>query len=337
MKRYYWIVPIIALLLAVVVTLLIKSQRDSQDPAVKLEASGTIEVTEVRISFRMPGTLLQRPVEEGDMVAKGEPVAVLDDREISARLQEAAAGVRAVKAELEELESGYRHEEVARAEAMVREAEVQARNNASVAQRSRFLFAKGGVSREQRDRDVAMALASASRLQSAQEELAMLQHGHRKEKIAAAQARYEQALAMMNTLRVTQADMRVVSPIDGVVTRTHAEVGETLAVARPVATIAELSKPMLRVYVPERYIGRIRMGSAAEVAIDAFPEKRFPGHVSFISSEAEFTPKNVQTREERVKLVFAVDIALENPDAFLKPGMPADAWIELFSAEGSSK
>ncbi|MCW8839700.1 MAG: efflux RND transporter periplasmic adaptor subunit [Gammaproteobacteria bacterium] len=334
MRRYRWIIPVIILLLAGLITLTLKVQRGDQTPEGKLEASGTIEVTDVRVGFRMPGTLLQRPVEEGDRVVKGQHIGALDDREIQARMQEVAAEVRVARATLEELESGFRPEEIAQAEAAVREAEVQARNHASEAKRSRFLFAEGGASREQRDRDVTTALASASRLQAAKEKLELLQNGHRKEKIAAARARHEQALAMMETLRVTLDDMRVSSPFDGVVLRTHAEVGEVLAAARPVATIADLSKPRLRVYVPEHHIGRIRLGANAEIMVDAFPERRFPGSVSFISSEAEFTPKNVQTREERVKLVFAVDIQLDNPDGILNPGMPADAWIELYNEKG---
>lgn len=329
MKRYRWIIPIIVLLLAGLITLVLKTQSWDSTPEGQLVASGTIEVTDVQIGFRMPGIVLQRPVDEGDAVAKGALIAELDSREIKARLHEADAGVRVAQATLEELETGFRPEEVAQAEAGVHEVVVQANNLVAEAERSRTLFAEGGVSREQRDRDVTAALAAASRLQGAREKLGLLQSGHRKEQIAAARARLEQAQAAVETLRVTLEDMTALSPIAGVVTRTHAEIGETLAAVRPVATIADLSAPRLRVYIPERQIGRIRLGARAEIAVDAFPARRFPGRVSFISSEAEFTPKNVQTLEERVKLVFAVDVQLENPEGILKPGMPADVWIDL--------
>ncbi len=329
MKRYRWLLPVLLLFLAALVILVVITRQGNRLPEDQLVASGTIEVTEVRIGFRMPGTLVQRPVEEGDVVEKGALIAALDSSEIEARLQEAEAGVRVAHAMLAEQETGFRTEEVAQVEAAVREAAVQAKNLRAQAERSRSLFAEGGVSREQRDRDVTAAAAAEARLQSAREKLRLLQSGYRKEQIAAARARLEQAEAAVESLRVTLADMTAHTPIPGVVTRVHAEVGETLAAVRPVATIADLSKPRLRVYIPERQIGLLRLGDRAEVAVDAWPERGFPGHVSFISSQAEFTPKNVQTLEERVKLVFAVDVQLENEEGLLKPGMPADVRILL--------
>lgn len=329
MKRKRWIVAVVVLLLAGLVALVMYTQRGDRLPEGQLVASGTIEVTEVRIGFRMPGTLAQRPVEEGDAVEKGSLIAALDSRENKARLNEAEAGVRVAQAALDELESGFRPEEVAQAQAAVREAAVQAKNLKAQAERSRSLFAEGGVSREQLDREVTAATAAESRYRSAREKLNLLQSGYRSEQIDAARARLEQVQAAAQTLRITLADMTAHSPIPGVVTRVHAEVGETLAAVRPVATIADLSRPRLRVYIPERQIGLLRLGDRAEVAVDAWPDRRFPGHVSFISSQAEFTPKNVQTLEERVKLVFAVDVQLENEEGILKPGMPADVWILL--------
>jgi len=328
MKRYRWLLLLLVVLVMGLAVARVALLRWDTEPEGKLVASGTIEVTEVRIGFRMPGILTQRPVDEGEVVDKGALIAALDSREIQSRLVEAEAGVRVAQATLDELEKGYRPEEVAQAEAAVREAAVQAKNLKAQANRSRTLFAEGGISREARDHDVTLAAAAESRHQSALEKLRLLKTGPRKEQIAAAQARLEQAQAVVETLRVGLADMTAVSPIAGVVMRTHVEIGEMVAAARPVATIADLSKPRLRVYLSERQIGRVRLGAKAEVAVDAFPDRRFPGTVSFISSQAEFTPKNVQTQEERVKLVFAVDVELDNPEGILKPGMPADVWIQ---------
>ena len=328
MKRYRWLFALLVVFVMGLAAARVALQRWDAEPEGQLAASGTIEVTEVRIGFRMPGILTQRPVDEGDVVEKGALIAALDSREIQSRLAEAEAGVRVAQATLEELEKGFRREEVAQAEAAVREAAVQAKNLKAQADRSRSLFVEGGISREARDRDVTLAAAAESRHQSALEKLRLLQTGPRKEQIAAARGRLEQARAGVETLRVGMADMTAVSPIEGVVLRTHAEVGEMVAAVRPVATVADLSKPRLRVYLPERQIGRVRLGARAEVAVDAFPDRRFPGTVSFISSQAEFTPKNVQTLEERVKLVFAVDVQLDNQEGILKPGMPADVWIQ---------
>lgn len=335
MKRNRWIVIVVSLLLAGLlvglVTLVLVTQRGDAEAGGPLAASGTIEVTEVRIGFRMPGTLTQRPVNEGDGVAAGALIAALDSRELHSRLREAEAGTRVAQAALAELESGFRTEEVAQAQAAVREAAVQAQNLEAQAARSRALFAEGGISREQLDRDLTAASGAEARHQSAQEQWQLLRRGPRDEQINAARARLQQAEAAVETLRITLTEMSAHSPIPGVVTRVHAEVGETLAALRPVATIADLSRPRLRVYIPERRIGEVRLGAPAEVAVDSWPARRFPGHVSFVSSQAEFTPKNVQTLEERVKLVFAVDVQLENGEGILKPGMPADVWIDVES------
>ena len=229
MKRKRWIVAVVVLLLAGLGALVMYTQRGDRLPKGQLVASGTIEVTEVRIGFRMPGTLAQRPVEEGDAVEKGSLIAALDSRENKARLNEAEAGVRVAQAALDELESGFRPEEVAQAQAAVREAAVQAKNLKAQAERSRSLFAEGGVSREQLDREVTAATAAESRYRSAREKLNLLQSGYRSEQIDAARARLEQVQAAAQTLRITLADMTAHSPIPGVVTRVHAEVGETLA------------------------------------------------------------------------------------------------------------
>lgn len=190
---------------------------------------------------------------------------------------------------------------LSQAEAAVRRASANHWNLADQAKRSEILFEGGAVSQEQRDRDVTAANV--------------------------AQAQLKEAEAAARVARVAHEDARLVSPVDAVVTRTHAEVGETVAAGRPVVTLTNLNKPWVRVYVPETVIGRIRLGSIADITVDSFPNRVFKGRVTYIASQAEFTPKNVQTQEERVKLVFAVDVTADNPDGSLKPGMPADVVI----------
>lgn len=190
---------------------------------------------------------------------------------------------------------------LAQARAAVRSASANHWNLADQAKRSETLFEGGAVSQEQRDRDVTAANV--------------------------AQAELRQAEAEERAARVAYDDARLYSPIDGVVTRTHVEVGETVAAGRPVATLTDLNKPWVRVYVPETAIGRVRLGSSADISVDSFPDRVFKGRVTYIASQAEFTPKNVQTQEERVKLVFAIDVTAENPDGRLNPGMPADVLI----------
>lgn len=190
---------------------------------------------------------------------------------------------------------------LAQAQAAVRRASANHWNLADQAKRSDTLFEGGAVSQEQRDRDVTAANVAAAQLKEAE--------------------------AAARVARVALEDMRLTSPIDAVVTRKHAEVGETVAAGRPVVTLTDLNKPWVRVYVPETAIGRVRLGGSADITVDSFPDRVFKGRVTYIASQAEFTPKNVQTQEERVKLVFAADVTADNPDGSLKPGMPADVVI----------
>lgn len=190
---------------------------------------------------------------------------------------------------------------LAQAEAALARARADLRHLSSLAQRSRKLFADGAIAEEERDHDVTAA--------------------------EVAHARLAEAEAGVAAAHVTLEDTRVFSPIDGVVTRKHAEVGETVAAGRAVVTLTNLSRPWVRVYIPETQIGRVRLGDVADIVIDTFPGRAFEGRVTYIAAEAEFTPKNVQTQEERVKLVFGVDVTADNPDGVLKPGMPADVSI----------
>jgi len=134
---------------------------------------------------------------------------------------------------------------------------------------------------------------------------------------------------MVNTYEERLKDTMLFSPISGVVLRKNGELGETLSAGTPVFTIGDLENPWVKVYVKEDRLGQIKLGQKADVRVDSFKNKTYEGTVTFISSEAEFTPKNVQTEEERVKLVFGVKVKVKNENGELKPGMPADVKITL--------
>lgn len=291
-------------------------------------ASGTVDATEVAISFRVPGTLRKRPVEEGSVVKAGELLASLDEREAAAHLKQAEAAEQTAQARLTDLEQGYRPQEIAEARAQLEQTRANQANLEDEARRSEVLFEGGATSRQRRDRDRTAAAVAAQQQNAAQQRLKLLQDGYRPETIRAAAAQREEALAAVEAARIALEDLQASSPVAGVVTRTHAEVGETLAAGRPVATVSDISRPWVRVYIPENLIGKVRLGATARVMVDTFPDRAFAGRVSYVSSEAEFTPKNVQTQEERVKLVFAVNVTVDNPDGTLKPGMPADVLID---------
>ncbi len=290
-------------------------------------ASGTVDATEVAAAFRVPGMLSKRPVDEGSRVKAGDQLAALDDRETVARLHQAEAAYQAAEARLKDLQQGYRPQEIAEARAQVEQAHANRVNLDEEARRSDVLFQGGATSQQRRDKDRTAAIVATQQVSAAQERLKLLQSGYRPETINAARAQLNEAQAAVAAARVALEDLQVTSPLDGVVTRKHAEVGETLGAGRPVVTVTDISRPWLRVYIPENLIGKVRLGAAARIKVDTFPDREFDGRVSYVSSEAEFTPKNVQTQEERVKLVFAVNVTADNRDGTLKPGMPGDVYI----------
>ena len=149
----------------------------------------------------------------------------------------------------------------------------------------------------------------------------------RRADVAAAQAQLRQAEASLRYLFTQQENLVITSPIDGIVISKHASQGEVVGAGAPILTVAALDEVWIRLYIPLPRVGAVALGQRAEVTTDAFPGRTFSGTVTEIGQQAEFTPRNVQTREERVKQVFAVKVTLPNPDRVLKPGMPADAVI----------
>jgi len=166
-------------------------------------------------------------------------------------------------------------------------------------------------------------------LQQAEAEYALIKAGPRIETIEQARAKVEVARETVHQAQQQLSYAELISPMNSVVLSTSAEAGEYLNPATPVLTLGRLDKPWLRAYINETDLGRIQLGQQVEVTTDTFPGKTYPGRVNYISSQAEFTPKTVQTFEERVKLVFRIKVLLENPDNELKPGMPADGLINF--------
>ncbi len=326
------IVPIL-LLLAVggwVVwhTLLRPRQSDRQ-----LVVSGTVEATDAQLGFQVPGRLVEVGPHEGDRIQAGAEVARLDATESEARRAQAAASLAASQARLAELESGFRSEEVAQAEAQLGSAKDRVQDAERDLRRVQKLFDGRAVSREAMDKaQLAVDLATSQRDQAAQQ-LRLLRSGQRKETIDAARAQVDAARAALDTFDALLANYRIVAPFDGVVTVRHREPGEIVPAGSPVLTVLNPNDRWVRIYVPENRLGAVQLGSKATITSDTFPGKRYDGIVSYIASEAEFTPKNVQTTEERVRLVYSVKVRIEgDPGQELKPGLPADVELQLGSS-----
>ncbi|MCB9377563.1 MAG: efflux RND transporter periplasmic adaptor subunit [Holophagales bacterium] len=294
-----------------------------------LAASGTVEATDARLGFEVPGRLLEVAVREGERVAAGAPLARLDQVELGARRVQAEAQTEAARAKLQELEAGFRREEVAQGKAAAAAAADRVTDAERDLERTRTLYEGRAVPREALDKaELAVELARRQREQ-ADEQLALLSRGARPEQIAAARAQVAQAEAAVATLDAAIAKTRLEAPFDGLVTVRHREPGEIVAPGSPVVTLMNPDDRWVRIYVPENRLGRVALGQRAEIVSDTFPGKRYEGEVAYVSDEAEFTPKNVQTTEERVRLVYAVKVRITGDAALeLKPGLPADVTLE---------
>ncbi len=294
--------------------------------------SGTIEAIEVDVSPEVSGMIASLRVTEGSPVDKGTVVAEIDPIPYDLALKQAEAALRQSEAQLALLTRGYRTEEVREAKEAVEEREAQllnARTQFSRVERlaSDSVASEGDLDTARRDVDVA-----AAQLRQARERLALLQRGFRVEEIESAGAERDRLHAVMEQRRLEREKTRVVSPLRGIVTARVLEQGEYARVGSSIARVADLAHLYCWVYLSEADLGRIRVGEIVKVGIDAYSGKGFPGRVAYISPEAEFTPKNIQTREERVELVFAVKVLVDNPDGALKIGLPADVEIPVHSA-----
>jgi HlyD family secretion protein len=367
----------------------------SFDDANFLRFTGNIEVTEAQMSFRIPGRLEKRLVEEGDTVTADQLLASLEKSDQKIALDQAKASLAYAEAILKELEAGSRKEDIDRAEAKVMQAkhtltelrkgtriqEIESAradlDSAKAAEQSAIVQLKQArtdysrytnlykeksisksvletyqnlfVTAENEIKEAGARTTAASQrlellkagprieqihraeaaLQQAEAEYVLVKAGPRKESIDQARAKHRVAAETLNQAGQQLIYTELFAPMDAVVLSTAAKEGEFLNPASPVLTLGRIDKPWLRAYIHETDLGRIKLGRQVEVTTDTFPGKIYSGRVSYISSQAEFTPKTVQTFEERVKLMYRIKGLLDNPDNELKPGMPADGRIDF--------
>jgi HlyD family secretion protein len=324
-KRMRILVPVLLVAGALVTWTLTRGGNGAGDA---LSASGTVEATDADLGFQAAGRVLAVTVREGDAVTAGTELARLDTRELEAGLAAAEAQLEAAEARLSELERGARPQEVATAEASLRQAEQRVDEARRDSERASTLFEGGAISRQALDRArTALDLATAA-LDQAREQLALLVEGPRAETIRAQRAAVAQARANVTRTEATMANAVVTAPFAGVVTVRHREPGEAVTPGAPVLTLLDPDDRWVRIYIREDQIGRVQLGMAAEIASDTYPDRFYQGEVVFIGSEAEFTPRNVQTTEERTRLVYPVKVRITGDPSFeLKPGVPADVTL----------
>ena len=329
MKRKISIVIVLAAAAAVAALLLFRRPATEAD---LLRISGTIEITDVQASFKVGGRVAERAVSEGEGVEAGQILARLADAEPAHEVALRRAELAAAGAVLAELEAGTRPEEIDRARAELARAQAEAVRARSEHERQEGLYAREVISA--RELEVAQTADRVARAQvaAAETQLALLVRGPRREQIDLARERHGQAREALALAETRLAYATLASPLAGLVLAEHVEAGEQVAAGTPIVTIGDLSRVWLRGYVDEPDLGRVRVGQSVRVTTDLDPQRVFPGTLSFIAAEAEFTPKSVQTARERVKLVYRVKIDVPNPTGELKPGMPADAEIRLAPA-----
>ncbi len=302
-----------ALLLALTPLLLLSAC--SGGDGTSIEASGTIEGTDITVASEVVGEVLSVRVNEGTRVGVGDTLAVIDSAEYTIQLRQARATQRAQESAYRLVLEGSRREDILQSEAAYRTAEADYK-------RMKDLLASSTVTQKQYD-------DAYNRYVAAEQTYQKLLTGSRKQEVEAAMARAESAAAQADLLEKKVRDCVITAPAEGTVTLRGIEPGEYVSPGARVFRITNLDRVKLMIYVAEADLGKIRTGQDASIFVDSHPDRPFPGTIVYISPIAEFTPKNVQTKEERTKLVFAVKVEADNLEGILKPGMPADASVRV--------
>ncbi|WP_303850951.1 HlyD family secretion protein [Seleniivibrio woodruffii] len=335
------VIAIAVILVAVAVVLVIRNGGDGETENIVF--SGTVEVTDVLLSFKISGRVTEVLFKEGDSVPAGTVAAKLDDADQRLAVKTAEANVAVSDAALQELLAGSRRQEIMNAQAsvdMANAALLRSKNDfdQASADRDRFeyLYKNNGLSKfdfEQYDtrykKSVNTVKESEGALKSAQERLSLALEGTRSETIKKAHASLELAKSQLLTAKQNLEYTVLKSPVSGRVLTRSAEPGEFFQAGSPILNVADLNDSWVRGYVGEKDLGRIHLGDMAEIRCDSYPDRVFKGRISFIADEAEFTPKSVQTQEERVNFMYRIKVSLDNREQLLKTGMPVDGTIVL--------
>ena len=291
------------------------------------EVSGSIEADEVRVASTVGGQVAEVLVSEGEAVDAGQVLMRFDTTDIELQADQARAAVRLAEAQLALAHAGARPEDIAAAREMVKQAEAAESMATADLERVGELETEGAVTGKQADDARTGHTVAVSRTRAAKQQYSKALRGARPEELEMAEAGVAQAESLLAMAEKKLGDCEVVAPLSGTVIHRLVEPGEVAGPGASLFVIQDLATVRLTVFVPETEIGAVRLGDPAQVFIDSHPGQPFPGKVSRIRDQAEFTPKNVQTKDERVKLVFGVEVELPNPDGYLKPGLPADAVI----------
>lgn len=295
----------------------------------EITASGTIEATDITISSKSAGQISSIIVTEGEKVKKDDILLLLDHESLDIQLRQAEAGVEQAEAQLQLLQAGARKEDIRLAQEQVNLTEINLRQAESEKERGDGLFDQNVITKQQHEEINTRFDQATNQFNTARENLKKIKNIVRPEEIASAKANLKRTQVSVDLIRKSIEDCTIKSPSEGIVTKKFVEAGEFVTPGASLMNLSDLQKVKLVIYVTEVELGKVKLGQTAEVMIDSYKDKTYKGEVIYISTEAEFTPKNIQTQDERTKLVYAVKIQISNPEFQLKSGMPADAKLIL--------
>lgn len=315
--------------ITLITLLLIITACSSNNNENQLELSGTIETVSVTVSSKTAGQIVKLNASEGESVVIGDTLLVIDHENYQLQKSQAEAALEAAEANYNLLINGARKEDLSNAEETLFQIKQNYETVSADFQRFKNLYEKKAITKKQFDEISAKYEITKSQLRQSEENLRKLKNFARPEELSAAKAKVNQAEAALNLIKKTISDCFVTAPTAGVVTNQLVEIGEMVVPQSSLFKISNLSNAEIYVYVQETDLGKLNLGDKAEIKIDTYPDKIYEGKITYISQEAEFTPKTIQTKDERTKLVFAVKVEAVNNNFELKPGLPADVKIYL--------
>jgi HlyD family secretion protein len=313
------------LVIASVITLLIGCE-DNGDKE-KIELSGTVETTNITLSSQLTGTVERIYQAEGNRVRVGDTLIIIDPETYILQLNQAEAQRDLAKSKYDLLNKGARSEDKSQAAEALNQAEASYQSAKTDFERIENLFENQSVTKKHYEDAKTRLTISEAQLNSAKQNLRKIENLARPEELDQAKAAFNAAVANVKLLQKRVNDCYVLSPINGQIVRNFVEMGETVNPQSSLVRVSNQSEVEVFVYIQETDLGKVKLGQKVEIFSDSYEGKAYEGKVTYISPEAEFTPKNIQTKEERTKLVFAVKIKVPNPNYELKSGMPVDAVI----------
>jgi HlyD family secretion protein len=292
-----------------------------------IEASGNIESINVVVSSQVSGRIISILKDEGEQVNAEDTVMIIDPLMYELKLREAESALTAVEAQYQLLKTGARKEDINQAEENLKQAEINFQSAEKDKERFENLYKSKSVTKKQYDDVIARYEISQAQFNAAKENYNKIKNLARPEELKQAEANVNRLKANVDLIKKSLNDCYVTAPSNGIIVNKFVETGENVGMMSSLFKVSKLSAVDLMLYVSTTELGKVKLGQSVEIKVDTYPDKTYKGKVVYISPEAEFTPKNIQTKEERTKLVFAVKVRIDNPDFELKTGMPADATI----------